>query len=706
MRLFSGVYFIVKLQKVQLLKQSFLLKSFKPGENSKFTREFLHPMHLLVYSFHKSEHMKLTGITNKNFLFSAVIIFASSFLLFANTLKHQYCLDDAIVITKNQFTQQGFAGLKDIFTTESFTGFFGKQKELVSGSRYRPLSIATFAIENEFFGENPGISHFINILLYAFTGLLIFLLTGKIAPGAKWKYFPLVIALLFVFHPIHTEVVANIKGRDEIMALLFSLAACYAMIKYEKLKKSWLLFVGAFLWLLGILSKENAIVFWVLMPIVLILAGVKKRETFVKTIAAFSVSAIVFLAVRYAVIGDTTATSNELMNNSFINATQSQTWATIFYTLWKYIVLLLFPVQLTYDYYPYHIPLVEWKNAGAIAGLIVYIALGIWLLRNIRKNLLITFAVLLYLLPLLMVANIFFPIGTFMSERFLFIPSAGFCILAALGLNWMIARNNLWKTSAYSLLAVILLLFGIRTISRNPVWQNDYTLFTHDVKISENSAKSNCSAGGILLEITDTIQNNAKKAEVLQQSIAYLKRSVSIHPNYFDALLLLGNAYFKKYSSPDSSAYYYFSLLQKDPNYSLAFNNLQALVNREKNVDIKIRLLKNMLLYQPNDFYTNYQLGKLFGKEKNDLTLAIQYLLKAKDINPNSKDTYVDLGVAYGLKGNYPESATMLQKAVEIDASDTNILINLGITWQNLGQMQKAKECFDKANKLKAQAGN
>ncbi|HEY4785789.1 MAG TPA: glycosyltransferase family 39 protein, partial [Bacteroidales bacterium] len=303
-------------------------------------------------------------------VFAAALLMA--FLLYGNTIRNQYCLDDAVVITRNSFVDQGFSGIPDIFSTESFTGFFGKQKELVSGSRYRPLSIATFAIEKQIFqGYKPSVSHFINILLFALTGFLMYLLLEKIVPGDKstFSYIPIIATLLFMFHPVHTEVIANIKGRDEIMALLFSLAGCLLILRYNESKKVAWLITGTIIWFLGLLSKENAIVFWVLMPVILFLSGVRDTKKYLFPMLAFSVSAIVFLAVRHAVIGGATGGSDELMNDSFLQATADQKYATIFYTLWKYIGLLFFPVHLTYDYYPYHIALTDWGNILSLLGL-------------------------------------------------------------------------------------------------------------------------------------------------------------------------------------------------------------------------------------------------------------------------------------------------------------------------------------------------
>ncbi len=106
------------------------------------------------------------------------LLFLFASLLYANTLQNQYASDDTLVYTSNQFTQKGIAGLKEIFTNDAFVGFFGERgKTLVAGGRYRPLSIATFALEVQFFGKNnPAISHAINALLYGLCVVMIYIL--------------------------------------------------------------------------------------------------------------------------------------------------------------------------------------------------------------------------------------------------------------------------------------------------------------------------------------------------------------------------------------------------------------------------------------------------------------------------------------------------------------------------------------------------
>ena len=146
------------------------------------------------------------------------LIFAFAFLLYANTLTHEYTQDDAIVIYDNMFTTKGFEGIPGILQYDTFYGFFkteGKAK-LVAGGRYRPLSLVMFAAEVGLFGQSPFVGHLVSVLLYGLLGVVLYLVLLKLFSYRETVPYPAMIAfittLLFVAHPVHTEVVANIKG--------------------------------------------------------------------------------------------------------------------------------------------------------------------------------------------------------------------------------------------------------------------------------------------------------------------------------------------------------------------------------------------------------------------------------------------------------------------------------------------------------------
>ena len=142
-------------------------------------------------------------------------------VLYANTIPNKYCLDDYCVIVNNSYVQSGFSGIPKLLSTNFFNGMNGFNDGL-----YRPAPMVTYAIEYGIFGMNPAVSHAVNMLFFSLASFVLFLLIRKLS-GEKHIIFALAITLLYVAHPIHTEVVGNIKGRDDLLAFLFGILSMY-----------------------------------------------------------------------------------------------------------------------------------------------------------------------------------------------------------------------------------------------------------------------------------------------------------------------------------------------------------------------------------------------------------------------------------------------------------------------------------------------
>ena len=123
------------------------------------------------------------------------------------------------------------------------------------------------------------------------------------------------------------------------------------------------------------------------------------------------------------------------MNNPFLGLTFSERYGTIFYTLGKYIQLLIFPHSLTHDYYPRHIPIMSFSDWQVLLSIGIYAILGLYALIRLPKKDPIAFGIIFYIASLSVVSNLVFSVGTNMSERLVFMPSVGFCLVIALLLN-------------------------------------------------------------------------------------------------------------------------------------------------------------------------------------------------------------------------------------------------------------------------------
>ncbi|MEO6038651.1 MAG: hypothetical protein ABIQ93_09580, partial [Saprospiraceae bacterium] len=244
----------------------------------------------------------------KTQIFPVSILALLAFVLYGTTIGFGYLQDDQLVTWGNIFVQKGFGGLVDIFGNDSLLGYYVEKEKLLEGGRYRPLPLMTFAIEVGILGKsNPAVSHFINVLLYSFTGLALYRILLGLFPlregGSKFFNLPFLATILFLVHPLHTEVVANVKGRDEILALLGSLGALYGTLKYfDTGKRKWL-WIAAASFFLGLLSKENTTTFLAVIPLTLwMFSKISSARIFTACLLLLGAT-ILFLLFRLGALG-------------------------------------------------------------------------------------------------------------------------------------------------------------------------------------------------------------------------------------------------------------------------------------------------------------------------------------------------------------------------------------------------------------------
>jgi tetratricopeptide (TPR) repeat protein len=649
----------------------------------------------------------------ENTWFIWLIAFAGSFVLYGNTLFHQYALDDAIVITQNEYTKKGISGISEILTTDSFTGFFGEQKNLVAGGRYRPLSVITYALEYQFFGANPTLSHFINILLYALTLVLIFFTLNQLLHfenSSHARLLAFLATMLFMVHPLHTEVVANIKGRDEILSTLFAVLAAWFFVQKPEKQNAFNWILGGVSFFLALLSKENALAFLVLIPLAVLLfqnSGIKRAAL---QFLFLLLPSLVFLIIRHNILGGfQSGVSSELMNNPFVDATQGEHLATIFYTWLVYFRLLVFPHPLTFDYYPYHIALMNFGNWQVWMALLVVLGVLVLGIKSYRKNRLIFFALLGFAGTFAPVSNLLFPVGTFMNERFLYMPSVFWSLFLAWGLINSYNRIDKGIVKRWFLVVAGLYLIGfysVKTIYRNRAWENDFVLFTSDVKISGQSAKSNCSAGGKLWEKGKTLPQGKQQNDLYEKSESYLRRAIKIHPKYADAWLLLGNVLFDSKKAIEEASLCYLNVLNIQAANKNAWQNLDIVLQQSSNHQLQLERYQQAFKIDSNRYILNYRLGVLYGRYFSDFPASINYLKKAIQLDNTKAEAFKDLGTAYGLSGKSAEAYQAFKQATVLAPDDAQAFLNLATACFQLGRTDEANENLAKANQLKASANS
>jgi len=641
------------------------------------------------------------GFWKKNAI-PALILFLLSIGLYLQTRTFDYVLDDKIVYHENGLVKKGFGGIAEIFGTESMVGFFGEQINLLPGSRYRPLSIATFAIEHEFFGHqnykienywikefkknpalankmdkinsdgaifevifpteesfltaltahfskseinankdqflfhaaysNSGISHLINVLLYGLLVLLLFRLSSVLFPAVQSKWYltlAFISTLLFVLHPIHVEAVANVKGRDEILALTGALAAMFFTLKYIASEKPIHLVLSGIIFLFGLLAKEHVLTFIALIPLTTYFFTNSSFKKNAISIVPLAIASLIFLYMRNEAIGGDNmfnlsggSASTDLMNNPFVEMSAGEALATKFYTLGLYVKLLLFPHPLTHDYYPYHIPIMTWGNISTIVSFLLYIGMGIFAVVGLRKKSIPAYGIFFFLIPLFAVSNLVVSVGTFMNDRFVFFSSVGFCII----LGYLIARKLPSPIFNLGLLGILVLGYFAKTITRIADWENSYTLNISAVKNSPNSARANLYMSTALFKkYAQRETDKEKKKDLLQEVKFYVDRSLAIHPSYGSGIKMQVKV-----------ATDIYRLDRKIEPLLQTFESIIKVQKTNPSVDIYLDHFKN------NNSWTNelaafsYKMGyQYFLRQIGDRAAAAKYINYGLSIAPN-----------------------------------------------------------------------
>ena len=634
----------------------------------------------------KVESITNTSTTASYSTWAPWLVFGIAIAIYLNTLFHGFTQDDAIVIYDNMYTTQGIKGLKGIFTKDTFFGFFkveGKSK-LVSGGRYRPFTPAMFAVEYQIVGKKPFLGHFINVLLYGFLCFMIYKLLAQwfkqYEDKKLYAFVALAGALLYAVHPLHTEAVANIKGRDEIMSMLGSVVALFTLIKYVDTSVNKYLWMSMVAFFIALLSKENAITMLLVAPLSLYFF---RKSSFFDAIGATAVlwiPAVLFIAIRTMVLGfDFGGAPNELMNNPFLKwngtsylpFTPLEKLATVTFTLGKYILLLFFPHPLTHDYYPKYIEMMHFSDWKVFLSALVYVGMIIFAYFGLKKRSVIAFGILWFLITISIVSNLIFPIGTFMSERFMFMPSLGFALVLAVVLS-QLDTPQIGKIPMYSILGLIVVLFSLKTITRNSVWKDDFTLFTTDVKTSTNSAKVLNAAGGAMTAEAFKMEASPQKTEMLQKAVQYLNQAIEIHPTYKNPYLIMGNAYYYL-NDYESSIKAYENALRLDSEFKDASTNL-AVALRDA--------------------------GRNAGEKENNLEKAEKYLTRSLQLSPSDTETLRLMGIVKGLEGDHKTAIAYFEKVALAEPKNASAYLNLGAAYRNSGDLIKAQENFNKAQAI------
>jgi Flp pilus assembly protein TadD len=518
------------------------------------------------------------------------------------------------------------------------------------------------------------------------------------ADAVWYRNLPFLAAAFFAVHPVHSEVVATIKGRDDLLSLLLGLSALLVWLRYVETKALAAATLSGVLLFLGMLSKESTVSFLAAGPIVLwYFTRRAPREIAVAT-WPFVVAALGYVALRFIVSGTGTVTiAPELMNEPFLHAQGGQRLATILLTWLVYLKLLVFPHPLTHDYYPYHIPLVDFSNPLVIVSVVVTALLVYLMVRGVARRTIVSFCLAWSFATFVLVSNLFLDIGTFMNERYLYVPSIAFSILIA----WALIEHVADKRIVASVSVLLILVASGKTFARNFAWKDDITLALTDVETSRGSARAQAMAGWAHLTLAEDAPDSARKTAELGKALEHLRASLSITDDFYASINTMGLVLTDSGRYAEALGYYETCFRMKPRNHDVAdaVRYIAEKTTAAGDFPVAIRAYEILIAQEPTAaLYAS--LAQLYGQRVGDMAKAEESFQKALQLDPRNSTALGNLGIVYAMTGRSDEAIALFDRALAADPGNARMYLNKGKALRQLGRIAEAEQMTERAVQL------
>lgn len=583
-----------------------------------------------------------------------VLILLFAFALYGNTLFNGYALDDHLVTTaKHEQISKGVRAIPDIFTTH-YVSWHNYNVD------YRPLVKTTFALEYELFGEDPGVSHLINVLLYGLTCILLFGLLLRIFPKEpSWMLF--MALLIFMSHPVHTEVVASLKGRDELLSFLFLILGFRAILNWVDNRKVLFLAIAGISFYLSLISKASSLPWMLIIGFVLFF---KKKEKVSRLLVVLSLmigAVLLHLGIVSYLFDDLIRSHIFIETPFFLSEESNVKWPSIIVTAGHYLRLLVAPFPLC-SYYGYdQIPLANMSDWRVFISLAAYCGLIILSIRSFKKQTLITVGAMILLLDLAPFINLIYPYTGVLGERVLYGGTLGFGLMIT-GFFQLFSKK---QKLAVPIIGILVLAGSYRTISRNFEWKDNLTLFTADANNCDRSAKLQ-ELHGLYLR-GEYVNNEVEDWKSLaHQSIHAYQRSIAIYDKWPIPHHRIGVIYHYDLGKLDSAKAYYQKAVELNPDFVIAEDDLiQCLRDLGDHQGLASLFQKTLQRNEADPELWNMLVAEYFllgnlekARAANDRFLGLF---------PQRHEAHIHLGNIVMANGDTAQALVHFDKALEID---------------------------------------
>lgn len=619
---------------------------------------------------------------------------------FADTMRVPFMWDDTIEVERNPVIRSG--RISSIFTLSYWRSYRNDKSPVdVPLKPVSPVRSLSLLVDYKLWGLNAQGFHFTNMLLNAANVFIVYLLALLLL---KDRFVALAAGILFCVHPMHVETVAWVKNRIDLFTSLFFLLSIYMYALWHNREKQAYLWASLGSFVLGLLSKETTIV----LPLALALyvycfmPAEKRKEGLKQTIPFWAITVIFLVFQKIIVQADRVAAGTAKL---FAHLWQHV--YIVFHSLGYYFYMLFNPLGLTSErYLPVPQSLADPLPLLSILAVAAYAALCVYLYRKDRKT---AFFAAMIIIPLIPMSNIIYLSTRPIAEHRLYIPSFGFCVLAAMALSRMKALKP--KVLLSSALVLITAGYSWATMNRVYEWRDPVAFWESTVKRSVPNYRAHFNLGCSYISAgrMEEAAKQIKLAESIapddpyvlngmgvifldmqkyEDAAAFFEKTLLISPKFEYACANLGWAYYKLGHRKEA-----LELLNRakrlNPTLSLANIQLAEIYNKEGNIAEAEKEYRTALEleYYPwsahKALIDMYEEHKMYDKAKTEYEKALK-------VDPANGWAYNGLGIIYVREGAYGKAEESFTRALEIYPSDQTIRKNMGELNRLLNDRKKA----------------
>ncbi len=571
--------------------------------------------------------------------------------VYGNTLNNKYNIDDKYYL--NIMPEEG-SGFKEVFSV--FEQWFNK-------NNYRPIPALSLSIEQFFFGRDPVVFHLFNLIYYSLLCFVILLVLQKMQLF-KTNGPLLFLLLLFIVHPVHSNVVASIKNRDIIQAMLFGLIGFYFLIDAFSIKTFWKFFIGVGAMYLAMLCKYDAVIFIAFFALYITLIS---RKISFKSLILFGVmviASIILVDLFEATIGTIEEPKSVAVSKLYENPLSeggfsfAQKLGLVIPAMLFYLKFLIVPSGY-YFYFGYNqIPVSDLLSLEVILGLALLIGFLLVLIYRLIKGRrdaitmgMMTLFILLF--PYLLLIN---HIAGIVAVRYVFYASFGFCILVIALFDLNFKKNSVVK---WGMAFGIVLALSFFSIDRNADWKDKETLFNKDLPHLKDSFIANRMMAGALFEQSFKKGMSTKEIATLiktsnehcaqglkiydkepqmweqyglnfarvgeeEKAIKCFNRAIALDSSsiYFLGVLAKYCQYQRRYIQAEKAA---FEIIERDSFNLNAFTLLNEIYLDQQNYEKAIDLSRKVIMQDSSLYFPYKHLGDVYMTLGDTLNFADNY---------------------------------------------------------------------------------